>query len=63
LFADIDALLTLYVVSEEPAPPEQLRLVIENVLDDPLDQLPLPSRGPCFYGSGKRYTKCHGASA
>lgn len=56
----VDVLLTLYVISEEPATPRQLNDVIVNVLGGQLDQLPLPRRGPCFCGSGRRYNRCHG---
>jgi hypothetical protein len=56
----VDVLLTLYVISEEPATPRQLNDVIVNVLGARLDQLPLPRRGPCFCGSGRRYNRCHG---
>jgi hypothetical protein len=56
----VDVLLTLYVISEEPATPRQLNDVIVNVLGGRLDQLPLPRRGPCFCGSGRRYHRCHG---
>lgn len=54
-----DVLLALYVVSDEPAPPDQLRKLFVDVLDGRLDRLPLPSSGPCFCGSGRRYGKCH----
>ncbi|TPG34172.1 SEC-C metal-binding domain-containing protein [Mycolicibacterium hodleri] len=56
----VKVLLALYVMSEEPAHPEQLRAVITNVVTGRLDQLPLRGRGPCFCASGKRYKKCHG---
>ena len=56
----VKVLLALYVVSEEPASPQQLRAVITNVVADRLDQLPLHGRGPCFCDSGRRYKKCHG---
>ena len=56
----VKVLLALYVVSEEPASPQQLRTVVTNVVVGRLDQLPLYGRGPCFCDSGKRYKKCHG---
>ena len=58
-----DVLLALYVVSDEPAPPEQLRKLLVDVLDGRLDRLPLPSGGRCFCGSGRRYGKCHRRAA
>lgn len=58
-----DALLTLYVVSEEHAPPDQLNEVVVNIVGGRLNQLPLPRGGPCFCGIGKRYRKCHGRDA
>ena len=56
----LDVLLALYALSEEPAPPDQLKDVIENVVAGDLHRLPLPPRGACFCGSGDRFKKCHG---
>ena len=56
----LDVLLALYALSEEPAPPDQLKDVIEHVAAGELNRLPLPARGACFCGSGDRYKKCHG---
>jgi hypothetical protein len=58
-----DALLSLYVISEEAAPADQLRDVVAAVVSGRLDQLPLPPHGPCFCGDGKRYHECHGRAA
>jgi hypothetical protein len=56
----VDVLLALFAVSEETATPDQLDQVIENVVGDRLDQLPLPRFATCFCASGLRYGKCHG---
>ena len=56
----VDVLLTLYLISEEPATPEQVAHVVLHVVDGRLDRLPLLPRGPCFCGSDLRYKKCHG---
>ena len=56
----VGVLLSLYVVSEEPAPPEELRQVIENAASGQLHMMPLSRRADCFCGSGKKYKSCHG---
>jgi hypothetical protein len=56
----IGVLLTIYLSAPAPAPPAQINQFIVNVESDKLNQLPLPLRGPCFCGSGKRYKNCHG---
>ncbi|BBY28050.1 SEC-C metal-binding domain-containing protein [Mycolicibacterium sediminis] len=56
----VGVLLNLYVVSEEPAPPEELHQVIENAGSGQLHRMPLSRRADCFCGSGKKYKSCHG---
>jgi hypothetical protein len=56
----VNVLLALWVVSDETATPGQLEAVVDNVVDDRLNEMPLPRRSPCFCGSGRRYAKCHG---
>src|SRR6185312_476163 len=56
----VGVLLSLYVVSEEPAPPEELHQVIENAASGQLHRMPLSRRADCFCGSGKKYKSCHG---
>ena len=59
----IDVLVALYVISEEPATPDELTEVIAKVTQGNLSELPLPRRSPCFCDSGRRYKKCHGRTS
>lgn len=56
----VGVLLTLYMLSEEPAPPDQLHEVVEKAAAGQPHLMPLPKRVDCFCGSGKKYKSCHG---
>jgi len=60
LAAIVGVLLTIWILSEEPATPGRLDDVIDKGLAGRLDEMPIPRRGACFCGSGKKYKSCHG---
>ncbi|WP_237570138.1 SEC-C domain-containing protein [Mycolicibacterium lacusdiani] len=60
LSAIVGVLLTIWILSEEPATPERLDDVIDKALAGRLNEMPIPRRGACFCGSGKKYKSCHG---
>jgi hypothetical protein len=60
LSAIVGVLLTIWILSEEPATPGRLEDVIDKALAGRLDEMPIPRRGACFCGSGKKYKSCHG---
>lgn len=60
LSAIVGVLLTIWILSEEPATPGRLDDVIDKALAGRLDEMPIPRRGACFCGSGRKYKSCHG---
>jgi hypothetical protein len=60
LSAIVGVLLTIWILSEEPATPGRLDDVIDKGLAGRLNEMPIPRRGACFCGSGKKYKSCHG---
>lgn len=56
----VGVLLTIWILSEEPATPGRLDDIIDKALAGRLDEMPIPRRGACFCGSGKKYKSCHG---
>jgi hypothetical protein len=60
LSAIVGVLLTIWVLSEEPATPGRLDDVIDKALAGRLHEMPIPRRGACFCGSRKKYKSCHG---
>ncbi|MET0475778.1 MAG: SEC-C metal-binding domain-containing protein [Mycobacterium sp.] len=45
---------------QRPAPVRRLQEAIARVSDKHLYLLPIPHGGPCFCGSGTRFSECHG---
>ncbi|MBJ7387278.1 MAG: SEC-C domain-containing protein [Mycolicibacterium sp.] len=60
LSAIVGVLLTIWILSEEPATPGRLDDVVDKALAGRLDEMPIPRRGACFCGSGRKYKSCHG---
>jgi hypothetical protein len=60
LLAIVGVLLTIWIFSEEPATPARLEDVIDKAIAGRLHEMPIPRRGACFCGSGKKYKSCHG---